>query len=203
MPFVWTKTWTSSDDGSVLSAVDLANLQGDLNSQCVTLGGTQTITGLKTFSQAPKVDTLGGYIKYQILSITKTYADFSTNNTTNTINLITIPADTIILDAFCYLTTTFSGGSITSYYIQVGDDNDIDGILDDNDTTNGINVFTGATTGYRCKSANQKGAYFEAGGTYIISSSTIIKAKATASHNLNTATQGEITFFFVVVEDIR
>lgn len=46
----WTKRWSASDDGSILGGADLQNIQNDIDSACMFLAGTQTITGNKTFS---------------------------------------------------------------------------------------------------------------------------------------------------------
>ena len=50
MSITYTKDFSSTDDGSVLSGADLENIQADLNSQVAALAGTQTVTGNKTFS---------------------------------------------------------------------------------------------------------------------------------------------------------
>lgn len=50
MSISWTKSWSSSDDGSILSGSDLQNIQSDISGAAVTLSGTQTITGDKTYS---------------------------------------------------------------------------------------------------------------------------------------------------------
>lgn len=50
MAVTWTKSWSSSDDGSVLGGADLDNIQNDLDAQAVLLAGTQTLTGNKTLS---------------------------------------------------------------------------------------------------------------------------------------------------------
>jgi Lower baseplate protein N-terminal domain len=50
MAFTWTKSWSSTDDGSVLGGNDLDNIQNDLDAQAMQLANDQTITGNKTFS---------------------------------------------------------------------------------------------------------------------------------------------------------
>lgn len=203
MAWTWTKSWSASDDGSTFGGADLQNIQTDISSQACDLTTNQTITGVKTFSNAPKVDTVAGNLKVKVFSITKTYSDFSTGAATKTLNLITLPAKTYLLDAFAYVTTLFAGGSISSYYIQVGYSGDEDGILDDNDVVNGLDVFTGASTGFRCKAQNEKGVDF---GTFyttstIYASATTVQAKATSGGaNLDDATAGSITIYLIFAE---
>ena len=50
MSITWTKSWSASDDGTVLGGNDIGNIQGDIDANAVTVGVTQTITGTKTFS---------------------------------------------------------------------------------------------------------------------------------------------------------
>lgn len=60
MSLPWTKRWMPADDGTTLKAIDLRNLQDDIDSYIttdptagvVTITGTQTITGAKTFTNA-------------------------------------------------------------------------------------------------------------------------------------------------------
>ncbi len=61
MSLPWTKYWAPSDDGRTLKAVDLRNIQDDINAY-ITVNPTsgtvltttdQTISGTKTFSTAP------------------------------------------------------------------------------------------------------------------------------------------------------
>lgn len=203
MAWSWSKSWSASDDGSVFGGSDLGTLQSDISSQALDLASDQTITGTKTFSTAPKVDTVAGKLKIKIAKITKTYSDFSAAVLTNTVNLIVLPANTLLIDAFAKLNTEFSGGAIASYYIQVGYATDVDAILDENDVVNGINVFTGAGTGFKCKAQNEKGADF---GTFyttstIYASATTVQAKATVTvANLDQATAGSIDIYLVYAE---
>jgi hypothetical protein len=46
----WTKSWSSSDDGSIFSGSDIQAIQTNITTYCVTLGGSQTLDGDKTFS---------------------------------------------------------------------------------------------------------------------------------------------------------
>ena len=50
MTVTWTKSWSSSDDGTVLSGNDIGTIQSDVDGYCATFAGTQTFTGNKTFS---------------------------------------------------------------------------------------------------------------------------------------------------------
>lgn len=50
MTITWSKSWSSSDDGSVLGGADLQNIQNNISTYTCHLSGTQTITGNKTFS---------------------------------------------------------------------------------------------------------------------------------------------------------
>lgn len=50
MAISWTKTWSASDDGMVLSGADIGNIQTNIETYTAQLSGTQTITGDKTFS---------------------------------------------------------------------------------------------------------------------------------------------------------
>jgi len=54
MVLTWAHSWSASDDGSILSGVDLGNTQSDIDSQVITLTGVETISGQKTFSTYPK-----------------------------------------------------------------------------------------------------------------------------------------------------
>ena len=46
----WSKSWSSSDDGTVFGGADIQNIQTNIETYCVTLGGSQTLTGDKTFT---------------------------------------------------------------------------------------------------------------------------------------------------------
>lgn len=50
MTVTWTKSWSSSDDGSVLSGNDIGTIQTNIDTYCGTFAGTQEFTGNKTFS---------------------------------------------------------------------------------------------------------------------------------------------------------
>ncbi len=50
MSISWTKTWSASDDGSILTGAQLGTFQDDINNSTVHLTGNQTINGEKTFN---------------------------------------------------------------------------------------------------------------------------------------------------------
>jgi len=50
MAWVWTKQYSSSDDGTVLYGINLQNMQTDITNNAADLTSTQTISGTKTFS---------------------------------------------------------------------------------------------------------------------------------------------------------
>jgi len=50
MAITWTKSWSSSDDGTILYGADLENIQSDIDSEAMLLTGAQTISGNKTFT---------------------------------------------------------------------------------------------------------------------------------------------------------
>ena len=50
MALSWTKTYTSSNDGDILTGANLGDVQTDIDSQAVILAGAQTITGNKVIS---------------------------------------------------------------------------------------------------------------------------------------------------------
>lgn len=50
MSWVWTKQFSSLDDGTVLFGLDLQNLQSDIVGNAVDLSSSQTISGDKTFN---------------------------------------------------------------------------------------------------------------------------------------------------------
>lgn len=50
MSWTWTKQFSSLDDGSVLSGLDLQNLQSDIVANSIDLTSSQTVSGDKTFT---------------------------------------------------------------------------------------------------------------------------------------------------------
>ena len=55
----WTKTWSSSDDGSILDGADLGalqlNIENHTHSETVNLSGTQTVAGDKELTGTIKI----------------------------------------------------------------------------------------------------------------------------------------------------
>lgn len=83
----WSKSWSSSDDGTILYGADLGNIQSDINSQVVTLAGADTISGNKTFTGQVKLRD--PWIDVRAYGVT---GDGSTNDTTNIATAITASA---------------------------------------------------------------------------------------------------------------
>jgi hypothetical protein len=50
MAWTWTKTFSTLDDGTILSGIDLQNLQSDIVNNAVDVTSTQTIAGTKNFT---------------------------------------------------------------------------------------------------------------------------------------------------------
>ncbi len=74
MAINWTKSWTSSDDGTILSGSDLENIQNNTESDTVQISGTQTITGDKTFSG---VSNLTGITQFNSTAVTSSAAEIN------------------------------------------------------------------------------------------------------------------------------
>ena len=49
MAITWTKTFSSGDDGSVLTGAQIGQIQTDIDTYAMSLAGIQTVSGLKTF----------------------------------------------------------------------------------------------------------------------------------------------------------
>jgi len=118
--------------------------------------------------------TSGGILQ---ASIILGYADFATAATTNTINTgLAIPTGAIIVGFAINVLTEFTGGSISAYDIQFGAVGDTDSLTAD------LDVFT--ATGPQVGSV--------AIGNGLIWPASTLRAAATASHNLSTATAGSV-----------
>ena len=79
MTVTWTKSWSSSDDGTVLSGNDIGTIQSDVDSYCITVGGSQTITGNKTFNGRA---TFGGDVYSGTTDVTDAFAQLGVSITT-------------------------------------------------------------------------------------------------------------------------
>jgi len=105
--------------------------------------------------------------------------------------LFTLPANTVVVDAFVQVTTAFDDATAT---IDIGDDSDPDGII----PSSSLNL---TATGFQALKESEKGAYLW-DGTYkqikVYDSNTDIKATI----NPGSSTQGQLKVF-VVILDIR
>src|SRR3990167_863655 len=48
--FTWTKSWSSSDDGSTFGGADIQNIQNDVSNQAVTVSGTPAQGGIQYYN---------------------------------------------------------------------------------------------------------------------------------------------------------
>ena len=128
-----------------------------------------------------------------MLGSTNIYENVVNYNDTSPKTLFTLPANTVIIDAFVNVTTAFDGS--TPATIEIGDSSDSDGLIPSSsiDTT---------TTGFQALKENEKGAYLW-DGTYkkmhVLTTDTDILATFTLAGD---ETQGQIKVY-VVVMDIR
>jgi len=119
------------------------------------------------------------------------YSEVVRYNDSSPKTLFTLPANTVIIDAFVNVTTAFNG---TSPYIEIGDSSDSDGII----PSSSIDL---TTTGFQALKENEKGAYLW-DGTYkqmhVLTSDTDILA----TFDFGGSSQGQIKVY-VVILDIR
>lgn len=118
------------------------------------------------------------------LKVEKTFADFAAAATTNDIEIYELPAGARIETIIIKHSTAFAGGSLTSYTISAG----IVGTL--NKYASALDVFQAVA-----------GNVFEDGdvrGMESFTAATSIRAAATGSHDLDTATAGAVTFYLLV-----
>jgi len=63
----WTKSWTSSDDGTVFGGADLQNLQNNIaahsHSETINTSGAQTKSGVFTLTSDPVFPATSDYAK--------------------------------------------------------------------------------------------------------------------------------------------
>lgn len=125
------------------------------------------------------------------LSATEMYTSVVNYNDSSPKTLFTLPAGTVIVDAFVQVVTTFDDTTAT---IDIGDANNVSGII----PSSSIDL---TTTGYQALKENEKGSYLW-DGTYkqikVYDSATDIQATISAG----SSTQGQIKVY-VVVMDIR
>jgi len=105
--------------------------------------------------------------------------------------LFTLPANTVVVDAFVQVTTAFDDATAT---IDIGDDSDPDGIV----PSSSLDL---TTTGFQALKENEKGVYLWDGTNKkmkVYDADTDIKATI----NAGSSTAGQIKVY-VVVLDIR
>lgn len=76
---------------------------------------TSDANGVATWTAPVASSAVGQWTKY-----TKTFTDFSTAATTNSIALLTLPIKGVVEDVVIKHTTAFSGGAISAYTVSVG-----------------------------------------------------------------------------------
>ena len=74
----WQKSWSSSDDGSILYGADLQNLQTNIeahtHTEDVETTGDQTVAGIKTFSGTLNIT---GTFQISSVAVTSTAAELN------------------------------------------------------------------------------------------------------------------------------
>lgn len=116
------------------------------------------------------------WVKY-----TKTYTDFATNGTSNTVTIFTLPIKGIVHAIAINPTVTFSGGTLAVYRISLG--------IGGNTTkyASNANVFTGAT--YAALGNNLES---------VSATTDVIATISSVGDNLDQATQGSVDIYFLV-----
>tara|TARA_S200002703_G_scaffold89755_2_gene77400 strand:- start:248 stop:691 length:444 start_codon:yes stop_codon:yes gene_type:complete len=132
------------------------------------LKGDKTIQGLSTYTDSIRI----------------THADLTTASSSQTLTLA-VKAGQQVRAAAYKLHTAFSGGSLSSFVIDVGDGSDVDGYIDNADVFTGAGSFGPASIG-------------RAGKVY--ASNDDIDIKFTGNANVNTATAGDIEIFFNIFD---
>lgn len=118
------------------------------------------------------------------VKVTKDYSDLATAAPTNTITLTTLPAGGVVHAVKIKHSTAFSGGSITSYTVEVG----ITGDTDKYALAYDVFQATGAAT-YQLSAVL---------GGESHTATTDLKLTATASHDLDTATDGAVDIWLLL-----
>ena len=114
------------------------------------------------------------------------YSQFDAADTTDTVTLYTTKRFETIERIVMRRDVDFSGGSLTTYTISVGKAGAV------TKYQAAIDVFTGVSNGDTNSIVTT--------GPGVEPSATAIIATATGSHNLSTATAGQVTFFILVSE---
>lgn len=133
------------------------------------LKGDKTIQGLSTYTDSIRI----------------THADLTTAGTSQTLTLAVKAGQQVRAVAY-KLHTAFSGGSLSSFVIDVGDGDDVDGYIDNVDVFTGAGAFGPALDGAMT------------GKTYAVDDN--IDFKFTGSGNVNTADAGDIEIFFNIFD---
>ncbi len=135
------------------------------------LKGDKTIQGLSTYTDSIRI----------------THADLTAAAANETLNAsFPIKAGQQVRAVAYKLHTAFSGGSLSSFVIDVGDGDDVDGYIDNVDVFTGAGAFGPALDGAMT------------GKTYAVDDN--IDFKFTGSGNVNTADAGDIEIFFNIFD---
>ena len=135
------------------------------------LKGDKTIQGLSTYTDSIRI----------------THEDLTTAGTSQTLNAsFPVKAGQQVRAVAYKLHTAFSGGSLSAFVIDVGDGDDTDGYIDNVDVFTGAGAFGPGVDGVMT------------GKTYAANDN--IDFKFTGSHNVDTATAGDIEIFFNIFD---
>lgn len=135
---------------------------------------TSDANGLATWA-APVVKTL---------KFTKTYADFSAAALTNTINLVVLPAGSVVLTAKAKHSAAFTGGTVSDTTVDVGDS---DYSAAANELINALNVFNApadSPTGQKASPGNSLGN--------TLTTTQLTATVTTVGANIDQLTQGSV-----------
>lgn len=119
------------------------------------------------------------------VKVTKTFSDFSTAATTNSITIYTLPANSVVHSVIVNNTAGFGGGGIATYTLSTG----ISGSLAK--YSSAASVIIGGATAFTATSAT---VFLEnTSGT-----TNILATAISTVGNLNAATTGAVTFYILV-----
>ena len=115
-----------------------------------------------------------------------------TNSSTTQSFTLPIPAGGIVYDVGVYLGTAFDGGSISSLKIDVGDDSDADGYIDNIEiAVDATEVTYTLSNGVYLKDADASSTNLHQGKLY--TAADTIDILLTGSHNVDTLDTGKVT----------
>jgi hypothetical protein len=121
------------------------------------------------------------------LKVTKTFTDFSTAGTTNTINILNaLPAGSVVHAVKVWNTTTFSGGGIATYQLSVGVSANHSKYLPTK------SLFTQPTTPFIAFNTTADQTESQTATAQLTATAT------TTGANLNAATQGSVDIYVLV-----